>query len=226
MTTWYLELARACGGPVLELACGTGRITNPLAAEGIDITGLDLSADMLARAREKAKAAGLRVEYMDADMRRFHLDRLFSLIFIPFNSVLHLTTSEDLRSCFAAARAHLAPDGRFALDMFNPDVRKLARAPGVRMTESVVTDSLGELTIETSVDYDHASQINRSTRYVSAPDHPDLLVVPLHLRCIFPQELPLLLELSGLRLESRFGDFERTPFVNESPLQVCVAQSL
>ena len=124
---FYLAAARYARGPVLELACGTGRLTLALARAGIDITGLDISAPMLALAGKKAAKEGLKAGLFRGDVRSFRLKRKFKLIFIPFNSMQHLAGRADLERFFASVRAHLAPGGRFILDVFNPHPGYLVR---------------------------------------------------------------------------------------------------
>ena len=227
----YLRVARASAGGVLELACGTGRLTIPIAqalAQDVarPVVGLDLAPAMLAGARRKAADAGVDVELVEADMRSFALGRRFGMIFVAFNSLLHLTTNEALGECLARVREHLAPNGVFAFDVFNPSIPFLARAPDERTTQTRLPDpELGEIHVETTMDYDAATQINHAAWHLSAPGRPDYLTIPLHLRCIFPQELPLLLAANGFRLESRFGDFGGEPFTSESPRQVCLARA-
>jgi hypothetical protein len=80
----------------------------------------------------------------------------------------------------------------------------------------------GELLAEATADYDAATQVNRATWYISAPGRPDAWVAPLHLRSIYPQELPLLLAAGGLRLRDRAGDLAGGPFTSASARQVCV----
>ena len=103
------------GGPVLELACGSGRLTVPLAEAGVDIEGLDIAPAMLAVARAKSEARGLHLRWHQGDAADFTVDRKFSLIFLPNNSVAHLTKWLDLVSCLNRVRRHLKKDGRFAL---------------------------------------------------------------------------------------------------------------
>lgn len=122
-TPFYLALAReaaAHGHAVLELGCGTGRVTLPIAREGIDAAGLDNAEAMLAIARRKAAAEDLYVTWVKADMRDFDLGRSFGLIIIPYRSFLHLLTEADQAACLAAVYRHLIPGGRFALNFFAP----------------------------------------------------------------------------------------------------------
>ena len=223
---YYVDLARQSSGGVLELACGTGQLTVPIAAAGLPTVGLDLSAPMLTAARQRAATANVAVEYVLGDMRNFDLDRKFGLIFIARNSLLHLHSIEDLLAAFAAIRRHLAPGGIFAFDVFNPNVGLLARPAGQRFPVfEKETESFGKLSVEATGDYDAATQVGRSRWYISAPGKPDAWVLPLDLRNIFPQELPLLLAAGGLHLQSRMGDLSQTPFNSASRFQVCLCQA-
>lgn len=227
---FYLDEARASTGDLLELACGTGRLTIPLALAlaGQDrrVTGLDRAPAMLETARHKTADSGASIELVSGDMRHFALGRRFGFVFVGFNSLLHLTTNDELRECFACVRAHLAPGGTFAFDVFNPSITLLARARDERSTVMRLDDAeLGEIHVETTIDYDAATQVSRGAWIFSAAGRPDYLTVPLHLRCIFPQELPTLLAVNGLELVARYGDFGREPFTSESPRQVCICRA-
>ena len=223
---FYAAAARREGGPVLELACGTGQLLVPVARTGLPAAGLDLSPEMLEAARARVEEEGVAVDLEVGDMRDFHLDRRFSLVFVARNSLLHLTSVEDLLACFASVRRHLLPGGAFVFDVFNPSVQILARPPGERFPLMAVQHpQRGQVRVEATSDYDAASQVNRATWYFSSPSDPDFRVVPLHLRSIFPQELPLLLAAGGLRLEARYGDFGGAAFGSESRHQVCVCRA-
>jgi SAM-dependent methyltransferase len=223
---YYEELARQVSGDILELACGTGQLTVPLAVAGLPIAGLDLSEPMLRVARERAAAAKASVEFVLADMRDFSLGRQFGLIFIARNSLLHLHSTEDLVATFSTVRRHWAPGGVFAFDIFNPSVRLLARPAGQRFPSlQVESESFGKLSVEETTDYDPATQVGHNCWYVSAPGKPDAWVLPLELRNIFPQELPLLLSAGGFALKSRTGDLSQTPFQSTSRFQVCLCEA-
>lgn len=222
---FYVDLARQQGGAVLELACGTGVITIPIALDGRPTVGLDRSPAMLDAAKRRAADAGASVSFVHGDMRDVALGREFDLIFVARNSLLHLLTTEDLLAAFSAVRRHLAPGGVFAFDIFNPSVRLLARPSGQRRpTMEVTTPQFGALSVEESCDYDAAAQVNRGTWYISTPEKRDAWIVPLVLRSIFPQELPLLLSAAGLELVSRFGELSREPFRSASRVQVCLCR--
>ena len=222
---FYAALARQQKGPVLELACGTGQLTVPIALQGLPTTGLDQSHAMLAVATARAEGANVSVGFVQGDMRNFALGRDFKFVFLPRNSLLHLLTTEDLLAAFKAVGRHLGPGGLLAFDVFNPDVGLLARPAGERHhVMDVHATGFGELSVEATHDYDSATQVNGGTWYVSTPDRRDAWVMPLVLRSIFPQELPLLLEAAGLELISRFGDLSGGPFVRGSRMQVCLCR--
>ena len=113
--------AHEAGHPVLELACGTGRVAIPIAREGVQIVGLDRSAAMLARAREKSREL-TNARWIEGDMRSFELPERFGLAYIPYRSFQHLLTVADQLSCLRCIHQHLLPGGRLALNIFNPDI--------------------------------------------------------------------------------------------------------
>ena len=145
---FYCDLATQHPEGVLELACGTGQLADTIAAAGLPTAGLDRSSAMLASARKRALAAGVAVDLIDGDMRAFQMGRRFGLVFVARNSLLHLSSVEDIVATFTAIRRHLAPGGVFAFDVFNPDVRILARPHDQRFPVMTVdTASFGRLTV-------------------------------------------------------------------------------
>lgn len=224
---FYVDLARQQAGAVLELACGTGQLAIPMSLQGLPIIGLDRSNAMLATAKRRASAAGASIACVQGDMRDFALRRQFDLIFVARNSLLHLLATADVLAAFRAVSRHLTRDGIFAFDIFTPNPRLLARPSGQRFpVMEVSTEKFGRLSVEETCDYDSAAQVNRSTWYISTQDRRDAWVVPLVLRSIFPQELPLLLSAAGFELVNRFGELSRVPFSASSRIQVCLCRRL
>lgn len=228
---FYVEEAKCAGGPVLELACGTGRLTIPIAQSGVEITGLDLSPSMLAHARTKADAAGVKIDFVESDCRSFDLGRKFELIFMAFNSVQHMHDYASQAALFANVRKHLAEGGRFIFDVFNPRMGFLARSPEERWPEREYEDPDGNGTIvlEHTMRYDDAAQVNQVTWYFSRRAanrfERDFRVEQLHMRCFFPQELDLLVRSQGFEIVEKFGNFERKPFASGDPKQVVVCKT-
>lgn len=113
--TLFFEIIRQAQGPILELGCGYGRITIPLAQRGIaNLTGLELSAPLLAYARSKAD--DLPIRWVEGDVRNFHLDRQYSLIFARGGVFDFMLTRPDQEAMLACVREHLADGGRFMVD--------------------------------------------------------------------------------------------------------------
>jgi SAM-dependent methyltransferase len=136
---FYLGEAERSGGPVLELGVGTGRIAVPVAAAGIDVVGVDLSAGMLEVARERAALAGVTVDLRHGDMRDPPVEGVFPLVLCPFRSLLHMETGDDRCAALRAVARHMDDGARFVFDVFTPapdDIadthgRWLEREPGI-----------------------------------------------------------------------------------------------
>jgi SAM-dependent methyltransferase len=219
---FYLKQARELGGEALELACGTGRITIPLAEAGLSITGLDLEEAMLRRARAKAAEKGVTVEWVRGDCRSLDLGRKFDLIFFPFNSIAHLHDPESIRACFSGVGKHLSDRGRFIVDIFNPRLDMLMRDPSERypVAEYPDPDGRGTVLITENNVYDAATQVNHIKWYYRVGEGAGERVAELNMRIFFPQELDALLRASGLEIEAKYGDFDESPFVSGSPRQI------
>jgi len=218
--------------PVLELACGTGRLTIPVAQSGVEIVGLDLSPSMLARARTKAGDAGVAIELVEGDCRSFDLGRKFGLIFMAFNSMQHLHDYASLAALFANARKHLTEGGRFVFDVFNPKIEILARSGGDRRLEREYEDpdGRGTMAFEHSGTYDDATQVSHIQCYfvrrAANGEELESREEQLHLRSFFPQELDLLVRSQGFEVLAKFGNFERKAFGSGDPKQVVVCRTL
>jgi SAM-dependent methyltransferase len=226
-TDFYRAQANRQGGSVLELGCGTGHKLIPIATDGHPCVGVDLSSDMLTEAQRKADECGVTLEWVHSDMRNVDLRRTFDFIFIAANSLLHLHDAESLVQCFRSVCRHMTPGTRFVFDVFNPNVRLLADADGIRRTRESLAfadPDRGAVSVDVAETYDSAAQVTRGTWHFSTETEHDFLVVPLEIRSIFPQELTLLLSLGGLRLVDRFGDWSGRSFTAGAALQLCVCE--
>ena len=216
LCAWY-------GSPALELACGSGRLTIPLAQSGVDIEGLDISAPMLALAREKSR--GLHLPWHLGNAADFTVDRKFSFIFLPNNSVAHLLRWLDLVSCLNRVKRHFGRNGRFALDYFNPSLALLTRAPKSRSPVAAFThpDTGEPVVVTESSVYDSATQINHIRWFWRFADGSET-VSDLPMRVYFPQELDALLSHSGFVIEEKYGGYDLSPFTTTSQKQLIVAR--
>lgn len=221
---YYTGLAQKCGGPVLELGCGTGRCSLAIARAGIEVTGLDLSPEMLRRAREKAVEMGVqdRIRWVEGSMSEFDLKRSFPLIIIPYRSFLHLMTVKEQMSALAAIRRHLEEDGLLAFNIFVPKVSAMVeqdRRMAHRGSFPVPgTDHCVEVCDWT--EFDHFLQRVRVIRYMERFDGEgrslERLRTVFWFRYIYPVELFHLLRLAGFRVVNRYGDFKGRPFDRQS----------
>ncbi|WP_222982502.1 class I SAM-dependent methyltransferase [Flagellimonas meishanensis] len=212
------------GARVLELCCGTGRLTLPIAREGYDITGVDFTPSMLAQAKEKTVQEGLDIKFVEGDMRILDLPDKYDLIFIPFNSIHHLYTNEDLFMAFNAVKRHLKEGGLFLLDCFNPNIEYLVEAEKEQKEISEYTTNDGrEVLIKQQMRYENATQINRIEWHYFINGEFDS-IQNLDMRLFFPQELDSYLEWNGFEIIHKFGDFAEVAFHDDSEKQIFVCQ--
>ena len=215
---WLVEEMRE-RGEVLELACGTGRIAIPLAQRGLAVTGIDYTAEMLALAREKAKAKGASVKWVEGDMRSFELGRKFGSVLLLSNALWHLHEVADFEACMRCVRRHLASGGVFVLSLFIPAISILARDPDKRYPFSSYIDRESGEKVEVMEQYRYEpdTQIGRVVHYKGDTDE---VVGTLNLRMYFPKELDALLAYNGLKIVDKFSAWDRRSFNAESNNQV------
>lgn len=223
--------AYRAGAPILELACGTGRVLLPLASLGGDLTGLDVSGAMLDACRAKlAKARpGGTISLAQGDMRTFDLGREFGLAFIALNSLMHLETRADQRKAMASTRRHLARGGRFIVDVFNPDDALPDQATSGHLQLHCLkrrADGSSLLHFQ-SVTVDRATQVVSVTNYYddTAPDGTVRRhFAPYRLRYVTVGELELMLEQEGFLVEDVYGSHDLAPFAHGSERIIVVAR--
>jgi SAM-dependent methyltransferase len=220
---FFLDQARMIDGPVLELACGTGKILEPLANAGCAATGIDLSPHMLAEARRKAQAGATQSRYLQADMTQFALDERFALIFIAGNSITHLLDIDSFDACMSCVRRHLAEGGRFVVDVFVPNLRRLL-VDHEQLSEYDDPSGGGRVVLTSTSYYDAITQIKSARTIQRFPDGTEN-EGPLKLKMYFPQELQALLRHNGLRLLEAYGAYDKTPLTNTSARQIYILEA-
>jgi 2-polyprenyl-3-methyl-5-hydroxy-6-metoxy-1,4-benzoquinol methylase len=222
---FYTALVEQKPGTVLELCCGTGRVTIPLAKLNVPVTGLDLMPKMLEQAEFNSQAAGVEIEWMQADITRFLIGRQFDWVFLPFNSMQHLQTWEDLRSMLACVRKHIKPSGAFAFDIVNPyfpDLTSEFSSPR-KVKEFDDPDGKGRVQIEVSHAYDSAKRIARHKLSYSIGEHRNVRQEEIVLNCFDPGELERFLEENGFSITEKYGSYKREPYSSSSKELVIVS---
>lgn len=210
------------GARILELCCGTGRLTIPIAQEGHNICGVDYTPSMLEQAKRKAIKAGLKIDFREADIRTLDLQEKFDLIFIPFNSIHHLYRNEDLFKTLECVKNHLREGGLFLLDCFNPNIRYIVESEKEQaVIAEYTTDDGRNVSIKQTMRYESTTQINRIEwhYFINGEFHS---VQNLDMRLFFPQELDSYLERAGFKVIHKFGCFEEEAFSDESEKQIYV----
>ncbi len=222
---FYTKYALNSNGPILELACGTGRLTIPIAQKGLDVTGLDISEEMLKQARMKTKKLGLNIEFIHADCRNFNLGKKFSLIYYPFNSIAHLTKTSDIEACFSCVKHHITDDGIFIVDHFNPCLDILNRNPNEVREATRYPDpySSEEVVITETLKYDKATQLSHIKWFYKVHTEGEF-VHEFCMRVFFPQEFDALMKYNSFDIINKFGDFVESPFQSDSPKQIMVCR--
>ncbi len=231
---FYLEEALQCGGPILEVGCGTGRVALSLANAGMNVVGIDISEAMISVAKDKLRAKKElkdKVTFLQRDMSAFKLDQKFALIITPFRSFQALLSVAEQRQALESFRQHLVPGGKLIIDAFVPDLEALVNDPSVL---SYLSESRDPITNDLLVtwnrsyvdtynqilDVHHVIDVLSSDGRVSDSFYRDF-----QMRYIFRYELQYLIELAGFEFENLYGDFQRTPFDEESSEQVWVVRS-
>jgi SAM-dependent methyltransferase len=205
--------ALAGNGRALELAIGTGRVAIPLRERGVPVTGIELSIPMIDRLREKVDEATIPV--IAGDMATTVAPGEYSLVFLVFNTISNLLTQAAQVACVRNAARHLGPGGRFVIELWIPELRKLP--PGQQAT--VWRCDPGYIGLDT---YDPLRQLVVSHHFTFDDSSPQARLVRSPHRYIWPAELDLMAQLAGFELESRHADWSGSEFTAESTSHVSV----
>ncbi len=219
---FYLDYVHQCGPPILELACGTGRLLIPISQAGYKIYGVDISKGMLSLCQDKINKLNLNdlVSLISANMSSFNLsEKNFSLVFIAVRSFTHLFTQEDQLSCLRKVYEHLRPGGLFIINVPAPRFEGLVSAPNapyIKRSELELVNGNHLIVWERLVKYDIVTQIAHLEWKFEEYDDQKKLVrrrnTPLFMRLTFRYELQLLLENAGYGIIEVFRDYDKNKY--------------
>jgi len=224
-------LAAECGDPILELGCGTGRVLLPLVAAGYNVTGVDISPALLARAAEKLQQQGVSAgaRLIEADLRTLELpEKAFAFAFCTSNTLMHFTTAAEQLAVLRHAARHLRPGGLLLIDLFNPDLPRLFAVEGMMELADRWQDAhTGAEVLKWSVRrIDVAEQLQETTfiyEELFADGRTQRTVCPFTLRYLWRSEAELMLQAAGLLVEEVLGSFEGEPYAGDSDHLILIA---
>lgn len=221
--SFYVRLADELGGPVLELGAGSGRVTEALLRAGHTVVAVDVSTAMLERASRRLSSFP-DVELLQADMRELRLGRRFSLVLAPFNTLMHAYTVSDQDRTLQAVRAHLAPGGLFAFDVYQPNFGPM----GV-LRHEVEWDGLAGPNSELFLlqHHDATAQVVESRYYLDVVDKDGRVrrrTARLKQRYFHRFELERALSAAGLDQVRMFGDFGKSRLTSDSAVMAVLAR--
>jgi len=208
---------------ILELCCGSGRLTIPIAKE-YTICGVDNSYSMLEQAKLKANKEGLEIDFIEADVRTLDLPNKYDLIFIPFNSIHHLYQNKDLFDTLKVVKKHLKENGLFLFDCYNPNIQYIVEAEKkLNQIAEYTTNDGRKILIKQMMKYENKTQINRIEwhYFINGTFHS---IQNLDMRMYFPQELDTYLKWFEFDIVHKFGSFEEEQFSDKSEKQIFVCK--
>jgi len=216
------DAAAELGGPVLEMAAGTGRLALPIIEQGINYTGIELSSAFVKFARKKLVKFKDLAQVLEGDMRNVDLDQQFQFIFIGFNSIFHLLNNEDVASFFSCVYSHLPDDGLFLIDAFVPHPIFLYRAKQKYYVMEFDWPSGEHCIVNETNHYDSDTQINHIHWYFNTSGENEMDEYRFDMHMIFPDTMDRLLTEAGFVIKEKYGDYDKTPLGPESQLQIYV----
>lgn len=224
------ELALQMNGPIIDLACGTGRLTIPLAKEGHEMIGIDVHEGMLQAAKEKSHQENLHINWVRQDCTNFDLGIKTDFIYSGGNSFQHFLTNEDQDGLFNSVSSHLNPLGLFVFDTRFPSAEELLQPPREEYWTSYIDADTGyKVELSTISHYIAIEQVQYYTtfrRYVNEGQLMKELKARVNLRYVYPKEMERLAEKHGFKIINVYEDWNRNPISQESYAMVYVCQKL
>ena len=227
----YRNFAELCGGKILELACGSGRLLLPLAREGYALTGVDTSAAMLELARQALEEAGVsaRCQLVQQDMCLLDLPEKYRLAMIALGSFGHIITRARQQQALAAIRRHLSTGATFILDLSNDDARYMEHLSGQILHRGTWQQKDGSyvthfLTPAASTTH-HLLELTHFYEVYRQGEAVRRTVSQTGLYLFERSEVELLLEQAGFQIKNIYGNYDFGPCEHESPRMIFIAEA-
>ncbi|MGD7045695.1 class I SAM-dependent DNA methyltransferase [Jeotgalibacillus proteolyticus] len=226
---FLLKWASKTKGTILDIACGTGRLTIPLAQKGYRLAGVDIHRRMLKEAKRKSEGEDLNIDWIEQDCTKLHVNVRSHLIYSVGNSFQHFLTNEAQDGLLSSINEHLETDGIFIFGTRFPSAEELLQ-PSAEEYWRTYTDDDWKVDLSTISHYDALNQIQHYTtirRYKNS--HGEIAEekrTKISLRYVFPKEMERLLYANGFEIVEMYEDWSETPVTNDSTEMIYVCKKV
>lgn len=227
---FFARFAQMVKGPILDIACGTGRLTIPLAERGFSLTGVDLAPEMLTRAKQKTNSLGLDIRWVLADCTQMQLEQQFNFALMTGNAFQAFLDPKAQSAVLQSVHRHLRTNGLFAFEVRNPQpAHLLSRQNGVDETYTIDLANGQRFQVQEHCTYDPTTQIEHyivtRTPLQQTETHSPA-TSQIRIRYTHLEQLNQLLCTQGFQIIEQYGDFTSAPYTKASPLIVTVCQKI
>ena len=213
--------AKICGGPVLELASGTGRLAEPIIDLDLPYTGIDTSKTFIKEAKKRFGNKGI---FKTGNMQDFNLQTDYNFIFIGFNSFLHNLTDQDAENCLISVHKHLSEKGLFFVSAYIPDPKFLYQGSDFHPETDYFIYKNKRCRIMGKNSYDESTQINSITWHIEHDGNISIEKYSYKMRMYYPHMMDILLGDNGFMIEEKYGDWDRSLIDENSPMQIYICR--
>lgn len=226
---FLLKLAFEIDGVIIDLACGTGRATIPLAKNGHRLIGVDLHSGMLNEARNKASNLHLEIDWIEQDCTNFSLNVKSNLIYMVGNSFQHFLTNEEQDQLLTSVNKHLKNEGLFVFGTRFPSTEELFDSTNEEYWKSYIdSDTQNKVEMYMISKYDALAQVqdNLTIRKIkkSSGEFVDEIRTNIRLRFVFPKEMERILAANGFDIIHVYEDWDETPLSNNANQMIYVCK--
>ena len=221
---FIFSIAKEIGGPVLELAAGTGRLAGGILNLGFEYTGIDINKKFI----EEAKKTHIQnAQFFCADMRSFRINKKYKFIFIGFNSFLHLYNNKDAILCLKSVKKHMSNESVFLLSVFIPDPSFLYRSKKELYPATKIFEFNGDkCQFMEKNQYNPDTRVNSLKWYLKKNDKIQEEEYCFDLRMYYPHEMDIIINEAGLIIKKKYGDYNFSPLTNDSSLQIYLCEKV